>query len=509
MRCLFVSSEVAGFAKTGGLADVSAALPRALAERGIETAVIMPLYRSVRDGSQPIESTPHVLRVSLGNRLGEGRLCRTTLPGTDIPVFLVEHTGYYERDDVKLGCGIYQYTTARGERRDYSDNCERFIFFQRAVLEALPLLDWWPDVVHANDWQSGLVPVFLRENYARMGRPAQRERFQQIRTLFTIHNLAYQGNFWFPDWYMLNLPERLFHPDYLEFYGQISFMKGGIVYADAISTVSPTYAREIQTAYYGCGMQGALLARNHRLYGIVNGIDDQVWNPARDEHLAATYAVDTLAQGKAACKRALQQEYKLEIDPRVPLLGIVSRLAAQKGLDLLHDVAPYLMQQNVQLVVLGQGDPIFEEFLTKLRDQHPGRIGLAIDFGEAMAHRIEAGADMFLMPSQYEPCGLNQLYSLKYGTVPIVRRTGGLADTVVDATPENLAAGTATGFVFIPYSPEALFGAIQRAVEMYRHHPDAWRRLQTTGMRQDWSWRRSAAEYEKRYHELLAMTPDS
>lgn len=497
-RIVYAASEVAGYAKTGGLADVAASLPRALANRGHDCILFMPLYRSARQSDLPLEPTDYRLRVSLGNKLGEGRLWKSTLPGSAVTVYLVENDRYFDRE------GLYQFTQPDGTKADFGDNLERFVFFSRIVMEALPLLDFWPDILMANDWQTGLIPPFLKENYNQMGRPTLRARYQSIRTLFTIHNLAYQGVFWEHDWPMLNLPRPLFNSEQMEFYGHINFLKSGIVFADAISTVSPTYAREIQTSYYGCGLQGILLRRANRLFGITNGIDPDVWNPATDPHIAQKYDIGSVTAGKTACKKALQRHFKFEENSKVPLLGMISRLASQKGLDLIEQVAPFLMQQKVQLVVLGAGDKAHVDFLTKLQKEYPTQIGVHLGYSEPLAHQIEAGADMFLMPSQYEPCGLNQLYSLRYGTVPIVRATGGLADTVVDATEKTLAEDTATGFAFVPYSAEYFFGAVQRALDLYRQQPEKWRKVQKTGMSQDWSWNHSAAEYERVFASMMS-----
>jgi starch synthase len=500
LRCLYVSSEVTGFAKTGGLADVAASLPRALAQRGVEVAVIMPLYRSVRYGPHTLTPTRHELRIPIGTRTVGGRLWQTTLPGCAVPVYLVEQADYFERDDSPLGRGIYQMTDAAGQKVDYPDNCERFVFFSRAVLEAIRALDECPDVLHLNDWQSGLVAVYLRE----LHRNQARGRYAAIRTLLTIHNLAYQGLFWHFDMPLLGLPWRLFTPEKLEFYGKVNFLKAGLVYADQLNTVSPTYAREIQTPYYGSGLQGVLLQRSNRLTGIVNGIDYDIWNPASDPHLAARYDVTTVATNKPICKKALQEHFGLETRADAPLLGMVSRLATQKGLDLVEKVLALFLKQGAQFVVLGDGEKPFHDMLIEAKQRYPQQIGLHFGFSEAIAHRIEAGADLFLMPSQYEPCGLNQLYSLKYGTVPVVRATGGLADTVTDTTPDNLAAGKATGFTFAPYTAQAFTEALNRALHVYRNDPHAWTQIQQTGMLQDWSWNRSAAEYEKLYRALVA-----
>ena len=298
------------------------------------------------------------------------------------------------------------------------------------------------------------------------------------------------------------MPWSLFNHEELEFHGHINFLKGGIVFADSITTVSPMYSREIQTPYYGCGLHGVLAQRSHDIHGIVNGVDYRIWDPAVDPHLAANYDANHVQQGKAACKKALQNHYQLPEKPRLPLLGMVSRLVDQKGLDLLGQSANALLQHDLQLVVLGEGDPKYHAMLLELRKRYPGRVGVKIGQDEKLAHQIEGGADVFLMPSQYEPCGLNQLYSLKYGTVPLVRATGGLADTVVDATAQNLASGRATGFAFLPYTPAAFLETVHRALCLYCDHPERWPALQQTGMRQDWSWDRSAAEYEKLYRKV-------
>ncbi len=367
-------------------------------------------------------------------------------------------------------------------------------------------------MLHNNDWQTGLAPAYLREEYRRRLPADLRARYARIRTLFTIHNLAYQGLFWHWDMPLTGLDWRLFNFQQLEFYGKVNFLKTGIVFSDAITTVSPTYAREIQTPYYGCGLEGVLAERRDRLTGIVNGVDYSVWNPATDPHLAANYDLDTVVEKKPICKAALQRRFRLPERPKIPLLGIVSRLVEQKGIHLVGKTADFWLNPSrgegadggAQLVVLGEGDPVYHRILKDLQARHPDRLGLHLGFDEILAHQIEAGADIFLMPSEYEPSGLNQLYSLKYGTVPVVRSTGGLADTIVDATDANLAAGRATGFSFLANNPQTFRTTVQRALEMYRRHPDRWLQLMKAGMRQDWSWDRSAAEYEKLYSQITA-----
>ncbi len=501
MKCLHAASEVAGFAKTGGLADVVGSLPIALQANGVESAVIMPLYRACR--AARIVPTEHRFRVPIGDRLVEGCLWRGLLPGSAVPVYLIEQADFFERDDNATGRGIYQFTDAKGQKADYADNSARFGFFSRGILEAMRLLNYWPDVLHLHDWQTGLAGAYLREIYRHFGKPDLRGNYGRIRTFFTIHNLAYQGVFWHLDVPMLGFPWKLFTLDKLEFHGQLNCMKAGLVYADHLTTVSPTYAREIQTTLLGCGLHGVLMQRADHLHGIVNGIDEQVWNPAFDTLIEAKFDARSLDTGKAQCKAALQRHFKLEQNPRTPLVGMVSRLAIQKGLDLIEKVIPEVLRQGVQFVVLGDGDKIYRDMLLKLEKDFPRQVGLSLVQSEAMAHQIEAGADMFLMPSRYEPCGLNQLYSLKYGTIPVVHATGGLADTVVDATPRNVAAGRGTGFAFMPYTPAAFADALNRSLSMYRDEPARWRQLQQTGMGQDWSWGRSAQDYERLYRQAL------
>lgn len=503
-RVLLAASEVVGFAKTGGLADVAGSLPRALARRGHECMVILPLYRGARLGSIPVTPTEHRFRIPIGSQQYEGRLWRSALPGSDARVYLVEQPELYDRDDRTLGLGLYQYSSTGGHKRDYPDNCKRFVFLCRAILEAMRVLDFWPDVLHLNDWQTGLAPVYLEEIYRRHPDFALREKYRPIKTLFTIHNIAYQGRFYPGDMNDTGLDWRLFNYLQLEFYNSLNFLKGGIVFSNLVSTVSPTYAREIQTPYYGEGLHHVLGERRDRLVGIVNGVDYSHWDPASDPHLPAHYNIDAIQPGKAQCKAALQQRYGLPLEPRTPVLGVVARLVEQKGIHLIVEAGPRLLDRGCQLVVLGDGDPYFHNALEDLKRRYPQRVGLTLGFDEPLAHQIEAGADLFLMPSMYEPSGLNQLYSMRYGTPPVVRSTGGLADTVVDFNTDTRAAGTATGFRFDPPWAGAFQDAVVRALDVYWHRPEDWEWLQRNGMRQDWSWDRSAGEYERLYERLVA-----
>jgi starch synthase len=502
IRILLASSEVVGFSKTGGLADVAGSLPAALAARGHQCAVITPLYRGSRSAAPRPEPTELTFSVPIGPKTVLGRLWQSQLPNSNVPVYLVEQPTYFDRDDPAQGRGLYNETQPDGSRRDYSDNCERYVFFNRAILEAMRLLDFWPEVLHVNDWQSALAPVYMREGISSLSNEKLQQRYKSIRTLITIHNIAFQGVFWHFDMPLTGLPWQLFNDQKLEFYGRLSFLKGGLVYSDLINTVSPTYAREIQTPYYGCGLQGLLTHQSSRLFGIVNGVDYSVWDPHTDRHLPANYSVDSLEPGKPLCKAELQQRMELRVDPRPPLLGVVARLTEQKGVDLIAAAAPAFFAEGAQLVVLGDGEQRFHRAFEQLKIKYPNQLGLKLGFSEPLAHLIEAGSDAFLMPSLYEPSGLNQLYSLRYGTPPIVRSTGGLADTVVDATPASLADDTATGFRFAAFSADALRETVHRALALFRNEPLVWRKIVRNGMRADWSWNRSAAEYEKLYTRL-------
>ncbi|MFW6107102.1 MAG: glycogen synthase GlgA [bacterium] len=485
MRILFVASEAVPFAKTGGLADVAGAVPKALRARGEDIALALPYYRTVRERFAPqVHDTDIRLTVPLGKKTLPGALRRTVLPESDVPVYLIENPELFDRQEL--------YSTPRG---DYSDNDQRFIFFSRAVLQAMEALGWQPDLYHCNDWQTALIPAYLKTLCA------QDSFFRGARSLLTIHNLAYQGTFEAQAFELTGLGPSHFNWQEFEFYQKFNILKGGLVFADLLNTVSPRYAKEIQTEEFGCGLQGVLASRADDLYGIINGIDYTVWNPATDDLIPARYSPDDLG-GKAVCKRELQKECGL---PRsdAPLLGLISRLADQKGLDLIAEAMEPLMALDVQFVLLGTGQEKYHKLFASLAKKHRRKFAAHITFDNALAHRIEAGCDMYLMPSRYEPCGLNQLFSLKYGTVPIVRRTGGLADTITNCTPTSLAKGKANGFSFESYSSRALLATIKRALKLYAM-PQRWRRLMLVGMGQDWSWERSAGEYLKLYREAHA-----
>jgi starch synthase len=465
LRVAFVASEVAPFSKTGGLADVAGALPAALGRLGVDVSVVTPLHRSVR--RHPLEETPYRVKASVG-----GALIGATVKRSG-PVYFLEHDPFFDR------AGLYG--SASG---DYQDNAARFVFFCRAALDLLRQLGE-PDVVHAHDWQAGLVPLYLRTLHAA--------EFPRARSVFTVHNLAYQGCFWHWDMGLTGLDWSHFTWKGLEFHGKLCFLKAGLVAADALTTVSPTYAKEIQTPEQGCGLDGVLRDRSATLQGILNGADTREWDPARDPHLPARYGPRSLS-GKAPCKAELQRRFGLDGEPDSPLCGVVVRLAEQKGIDLLLEVVDAVARDGAQVAVLGTGERRYEEALRAAADRHPGRVAVTLAFDDPLAHLVEAGSDLFLMPSRYEPCGLNQIYALRYGTVPVVRATGGLADTVEDGV---------TGFTFGPYAPGAFLEAIRRALALYRDAA-AWRRMMAAGMARDFGWTASARRYLGLYEDLVA-----
>jgi len=487
MNILIATSEAEPFARTGGLGDVCGSLPKALAAVGQQVSVILPAYRCALAAGQTIEETGCEFDVQIGSKTVRGRILKSRLPDSKVPVYLVAQDDYFDRP------GIY----ADADGTEYRDNCERFVFFSRGVLEAIRQLELRTDLIHLNDWTTGLIPAYLKTELR--GVPP----FDSIATLMTIHNLAYQGVFWHWDMLLTGLDWRYFNWRQMEFFGNLNLLKTGIVFADAISTVSPTYAQEIQHEPLGCGLEDLLSYRSDVLAGIVNGVDYELWNPATDPNLAANYDATTVSQGKPQCKAALQQEMGLPQRASVPLVGLVGRLVEQKGIDLVVDVIDrWAGHMDVQWAILGTGAKQYEEQLLALAARFPERVAVKIGFSDPLARRIEAGSDMFVMPSRYEPCGLSQLYSLKYGTVPIVRTTGGLRDTVTDVSPANLSDGTATGFCFEDYASADLAGTLQRACQYYGQR-DVWSKLVQNAMQQDWSWTASAAKYAGLYQQVV------
>lgn len=488
MRILIVSSEVVPFAKTGGLADVAGALPLALAELGHDVRVAMPKYAAVDDEHYHLIPILEEIVVKLGDGIAyTTQVKRTVFPHSEVPVYFIQNHQLFGRP------GLYQENGV-----DYPDNALRFAVFCKAVIWLMLALDWVPDIIHCNDWQTALIPVYLRTD----PEVTANSQLSAPRILYTIHNLAYQGLFEPEFVEKLGIQPSLFHPSGLEFYGKLNLMKGGILFADEISTVSRRYAEEIQTPEYGCGLEGLLRQRSEHLHGIMNGIDERVWNPETDLLLPFRYSFRSIG-GKTRCKKALQAELGLPVDANVPLLGMISRLDRQKGFDLLAEVLDQLMENDLQFVLLGTGAPEYHQLFEKAAQRWPQKMSVNLRFDNTLAHRIEAGADIFLMPSRFEPCGLNQLYSMKYGTPPVVRETGGLADSVVDATPENLERGIATGFVFRPYESAAMMEAITRSLALYRKKP-LWRKLQKAGMEKDFSWRASAKLYVELFERMLS-----
>ncbi|MGD8926470.1 MAG: glycogen synthase GlgA [Thioalkalispiraceae bacterium] len=478
-RVLFCSSEVYPLIKTGGLADVSGSLPHALSKLGHDVHIIMPAYQAALVNLKHAPKT--ILKTSILNY--PVTLQQTTLPGSRVPVWLVDCPELFDRPG-------NPYLDETG--KPWKDNASRFMVFNRMICSiALNRcgLNWQPDLVHCNDWQTGLVPALLEEEPQR---PA---------TVFTIHNLAYQGIFDRATFEDLQLSEYFWHYERLEYHDHFSFIKGGLVYADRISTVSPNYAREIQTAEFGHGLHDLLLHRNNRLSGIINGIDTRVWNPGTDTHIESKYNRNNL-EDKLKNKHALQKKYSLPVVDDVLLLGLVSRLAEQKGIDMLLSIIPALIKRPIQLVILGSGDRQYEKKLKQVATRFPDKVAVHTGYDETLAHLIEAGADVFLMPSRFEPCGLNQMYSQRYGTLPIVSPVGGLYDTVVNVDKNSQQDRTATGFIMETSSATALLETIDRALG-YFEDKTAWNSLMKTAMKQDFSWEKSAAQYAQLYQQAV------
>ncbi len=472
MKVLVVSSEVIPYAKTGGLADVTGTLPKVFRKIGVEADCILPKYGLIDEEKFNLQPTNVEIKVPLGTGEEMGKIFSAPA-GDGVTTYFVENGKYFDRE--------FLYATKDG---DYVDNSERFIFFSRGVLEFLLNSGKKYDVIHCNDWQTGLIPVYLKTVYSGF------DLFAETSTVFTIHNIGYQGLFWSHEMPLTGLGWEMFTPKSLEFYGKINCLKGGLVFSDVISTVSETYAKEVQEKEYGFGLDGVLYERRDDLYGILNGVDYDVWNPSTCTHIKHNYSSEDIS-GKEACKIDLLERYGFPPDEKTPVIGIISRLVAQKGFDILHEIGDRLSTLDVKFVVLGTGERKFEEFFLEMSKEYPDKFGVKIAYDDTLAHCIEAGADMFLMPSRYEPCGLNQIYSLKYGTVPIVRHTGGLADTVVDVD-ENYKEGT--GFTFHNYSSNELFATIVRALSWY-NKGEEWKKILLRGMKKDFSWDVSAKKY--------------
>ncbi len=474
MKILIASPEVVPFAKTGGLADVAGALPKALSALGHDVKVVLPKYKMIDGKKFDLLKIYDGIKVPVANRTELADVYEGVIPGTNVTVYFIANEKYFGRD------GLYQ-----DKGVDYPDNCERFTFYSRAVLEFLKKTEWKPDIIHANDWQSALIIMYVKTLYKND------PFYLNAATLYSIHNMGYQGTFPADQLPVTGLGWEYFNSESLEFYGKIALTKAGFVYADAINTVSPQYSHEIQTPEFGYGLEGLLRARSKDVYGIVNGIDYELWDPAVDPYIEKKYSPRTISL-KADNKAALQKKNGLP-QADVPLIGIISRLADQKGFDILAEDIENIMHLKLQLVLLGTGEPKYHELFLEMKRKYPEHIGVNLGFDAALAQLIYAGSDMFLMPSLYEPCGLGQLISYKYGTVPVVRKTGGLADTVIDGM---------TGFVFEEYSAGALHDAIKRAIEAY-NDKKKWRALMLHDMGLDYSWNASAKQYVELYEKAL------
>ncbi len=486
LRILYLSSEVAPFAKTGGLADVASALPKALYEMGHDIRVMMPKYGSISERKFTLREVIRLKTISI-RIAGNDYIASAKsafIPDTKVQVYFLDHKPYFDRPDL--------YVDSR-TGKDFPDNAERFAFFSRAALEIVKLLHWEPQIIHCNDWQTAMVPWLLKNDYNHDA------FFARTCTLLSIHNLAYQGNFHPSVLSQIGLPESLKQVGSdMEFYGNINFLKAGIRNADIITTVSPTYALEIQKdPELGAGLQGVLQERKQDLHGILNGVDYTIWNPETDPLIPATYSALNL-KGKEQNKRELLQQSKLPFDPLVPVIGVISRLDDQKGFDLIAEAIGEIVKMNAQLVILGTGQPKYHSMIEKLSKAHRNHLTAHLLFDNNLAHLIEAGSDMFLMPSRYEPCGLNQMYSLRYGTIPIVRNTGGLADTIVDYATDP---SKGNGFVFHEYDVKSMLAAIHRAIETFKDEKN-WQKLVKRCMRQDFSWEVAAEKYVKLYTKL-------
>ena len=482
MKILFATAEVSPIAKTGGLGDVCGSLPKALQKAGHDVVVFMPYYRQAREWFARNGGAPDVLlpttHILWANWAAEATYRRASIPGTDIPLVLVENDYFFNRDQIYA------------PRLDgYDDGIERYTFFCRAVIRGCELLGIAPDVVHAHDWHTALLPVYLHSGLRGSA------NFANARSVYTIHNLNYQGIAGADRFAALGLHSRYWAPDGVEHWGDVNLMKGGIIYADQVTTVSPNYAREIQTPQHGAGLDGILRSLSFKLTGILNGIDVEEWDPESDSHIASSFSRDRL-NGKALSKRALLKEMKLRHAAKTPLFGFVSRLVDQKGIDLLLAALPRMLHAGAQAIILGSGEPHYEEALRRIGYEHGERCRVIVGFDAALAHRIYAGCDLLLMPSIYEPCGLNQMYALRYGTVPVVRLTGGLADTVIPFDGTNLER--ANGFGFEGRRDADFYLAMWIGALNFRE-PKTWKQLQENGMSEDFSWDRSAAQYDRVY----------
>lgn len=480
MKVLYVTSECWPFAKTGGLGDVAYALPKELKKEGVDVRVILPKYSTMPNYLKEKLREVAVFNVKVGWRNQYCGLLEMELDG--VKFYFIDNEYYFKRE----GEIAYLY--------GYGDDVERYTFFSNAVLEVLAILDFYPEIINMNDWHTGMIPLILKEKYSRL------EKYKNIKTIYTIHNLQYQGVFSnkvLGD--ILDLPYKYLENGDVEYYGGVSFMKSGIVYSDKVTTVSPTYTNEIQTEFYGESLDGLLRANSYKLKGILNGIDYDLNNPKTDKDIFINYDIDTIDK-KIENKLHLQKMLGLEVNPDIPLVGIVSRLVSQKGLDLISYIMPEIMREDIQMVILGTGEHQYQSMFNYYASIYPNKVSANITFDSALAQQIYASSDMFLMPSLFEPCGIGQMLAMRYGTLPIVRETGGLKDTV---NPYNKFSGEGNGFSFKNYNAHEMLYCIQRAMELYKDK-DKWRHLVISAMNTDSSWKKSAREYIKTYHEMLS-----
>jgi len=496
MHIVMATAEAIPFAKTGGLADVCGTLPLKLAEQGHKCSLFLPAYRRALSSGASVTDTHISFVVDIAGKSMAARILKTSIGDAKnaVDVYFIDQPLYFDRDQL--------YGDQHG---DYRDNCERFCFFSRCVVEAIERLKIPIDIIHCHDWQAALIPAYQKTNFGNLS------WYARAASVMTIHNLAYQGRYWNHDMSLTGLDWQYFNWQQMEFYGDLNLLKTGISFADYITTVSPSYAKEIQQPMHGCGLDGTLRARADRVSGIVNGVDYRVWDPRHDPHLPLNFSSENWKEGKAVCKRAMQLEMGLPQSETTPMIGLIGRLAEQKGWGLVKPLLELFVDSlDVQWVILGNGEARFAQALSELAKRRPDRVAVRLEFSDPLAHRIEAASDMFLMPSRYEPCGLNQLYSLRYGTVPLVHATGGLIDTVHNYSPsvQNGAGeftSQANGFSFTLYDLDSLKECVHRAIDTYSREPTVWDTLVKRGMSQDWSWTNSAVAYESAYRRAREL----
>lgn len=479
LKILFVVSEMAPFAKIGGLGDFSGALPFEMASLGMDVRIVMPKYKQISE--QYTHSMEYICdySVNLDWRKQTAIIRKLDFDNSrgNIPCYFIDNAYYFDRQQMY----------------SHPDDAERFAFFCKAVLEMLPKINFMPDIIHCNDWETGPICVLLHQQYKHL------DFYKHIKTIFTIHNLQCQGNFPKDTLSLLGLGEEFYHPDSLEFYGSVNYMKAGIVYSDIITTVSATYAKEIQMPEYGNGLDGVIRKRQTDLFGIINGIDYNTYNPETDSYIYQNYNYNSLDK-KQINKIKFQKEFGLEENLEIPLIAMISHLSDEKGFDLIEESIEEMMQMNLQFIILGTGDPIYEDLIDSMQHKYSNKMRALIVFNIELAHKIFAASDIYLMPSKFEACGLNQMIALRYGSVPIARATGGLADTIIPFDMQNCDG---SGFIFKEHCKQSMLFTLKTAIELYQTYPSAWKQMVMRGMKQNFSWNASASQYEKLYHKLI------